>query len=196
MYNNIKKRIKMLSTFEQSLQEINSKFITYLTAIEESLQKKELTEEFFLIDLKEFDNEVIKFLALFHPQGEFLREVVAYLKISSFLAKIKKSTKAFIKRYNFKDEKIDALYQNALATIDTLKLAVKGNTIEDAYSAIISYEKIADDLYKGLVMEVKQKENIDEILKILNIAKRLERICDSAKTIAAYLLFAKEGLEL
>ncbi|AZV46004.1 PhoU family transcriptional regulator [Nautilia sp. PV-1] len=186
----------MLSTFEQSLQQINNKFVNYITAIEESLQKKEFTEEFFLIDLKEFDNEVIKFLALFHPQGEYLREVVAYLKISSFLAKIKKSTKSFIKKYDFEDEKIDALYQNALSTIDTLKLAVKGDTIEDAYSTIISYEKIADEIYKDLVLEVKQKENVDEILKILNIAKKLERISDSAKTIASYLLFAKEGLEL
>lgn len=186
----------MLSTFEQSLQQINNKFVNYITAIEDSLQKKELTEEFFLIDLKEFDNEVIKFLALFHPQGEYLREVVAYLKISSFLAKIKKSTKSFIKKYDFEDEKIDALYQNALSTIDTLKLAVKGDTIEDAYSTIISYEKIADEIYKDLVLEVKQKENVDEILKILNIAKKLERISDSAKTIASYLLFAKEGLEL
>ncbi|MEO1927215.1 MAG: PhoU domain-containing protein [Nautiliaceae bacterium] len=186
----------MLSSFENALNNLNNKFLKYIEAIEESLQKKELTEEFFLIDLKEFDNEVIKFLALFHPQGEYLRETVAYLKVSSFLAKIKKSTKSFIKKYNFSNEKIDALYQNALATISTLKLAVKGDTIEDAYSTIISYEKIADELYKELVLEVKQTENIDEILKILNIAKKLERISDSAKTIASYLLFAKEGLEL
>ena len=186
----------MLSSFEKALNEINNKFTGYIEAIEESLQKKELTEEFFLIDLKEFDNEVIKFLALFHPQGEFLREVVAYLKISSFLAKIKKSAKSFIKKYDFQNDKIDALYQNALSTISTLKLAVKGDTIEDAYSTIISYEKIADEIYKELVVDMKQKEDIDEILKILKIAKRLERISDSAKTIASYLLFAKEGLEL
>ena len=92
----------MLSAFEKALNDINVKFVNYIEAIEESLQKKELTEEFFLIDLKEFDNEVIKFLALFHPQGEFLRETVAYLKISSFLAKIKKSTKSFIKKYPWK----------------------------------------------------------------------------------------------
>jgi len=192
----LKKGIEMLSSFEKALNNINAKFVGYIEAIEESLKKKELTEEFFLIDLKEFDNEVIKFLALFHPQGEFLREVVAYLKISSFLAKIKKSTKAFIKKYDFEDEKIEALYQNAISTIDVLKLAVKGDTIEDAYSTIISYEKIADEIYKELVLEVKQKDNVDEILKILNIAKKLERISDSSKTIASYLLFAKEGLEL
>ena len=186
----------MLSAFEQALNNINQKFINYIDAIEESLEKKELTEEFFLIDLKEFDNEVIKFLALFHPQGEFLREIVAYLKISSFVAKIKKSTKAFTKKYDFKNDKIEALYQNALATIKTLKLAIKGDTIEDAYSTIISYEKIADELYKELLMELKQTDNIDEILRVLNIAKKLERISDSAKTIASYLLFAKEGIEL
>ncbi|WP_457563233.1 PhoU domain-containing protein, partial [Caminibacter pacificus] len=176
--------------------ELNDKYYSYLSAIEESLQKKELTDEFFLIDLKEFDNEVIKVLALYHPQGEFLREVVAFLKISSFLAKIKKSVKAFIKKYDFKNEKIDALYQNAISAITTLKLAAKSDSIEDAYSSIISYEKIADELYKELVLDVKEKENIDEILKALNIAKKLERISDSVKTIAKYMLFAKEGIDI
>jgi phosphate transport system protein len=186
----------MLKNFEEGLNNLNQKFLRYIDIIEEALRKKEITEDFYLIDLKEFDNEVIKFLALFHPQGEFLREIVAYLKISPFLAKIKKSAKSFIKKCDFKDPKIDALYQNALSTINTLKLAIKGDTIEDAYSTIISYEKIADELYKELVLEVKEKENIDEILKILNIAKKLERISDSAKTIAMYLLFAKEGIDL
>jgi len=186
----------MLSKFEKALNELNSKFIKYLEAIETSLRDKELNEEFFLIDLKEFDNEVITFLALYHPQGEFLREVVAYLKISSFLSKIKKSTKSFIKKYDFSDPKIDALHQNALSTIEILKLAVKGDTIEDAFSTIVSYEKIADEIYKELIIEVKQKDDIDEILKILNIAKKLERISDNAKTIASYLLYAKEGIEI
>ena len=184
----------MLTKFEESLTEIENKFISYIEAIEESLQKKELTEEFFLIDLKEFDNEVIKFLALFHPQGEYLRDVVAYLKISSFLYKIMKSTKSFIKKYDFQNDKIDALYQNALSTINTLKLAAKGDTIEDAYSTIISYEKIADKIYKEIILEVKEKDNIDEILNLINIAKKLERISDSSKTIAMYLLFAKEAI--
>ena len=184
----------MLTKFEEALNEIEKKFISYITAIEESLQKKELTEEFFLIDLKEFDNEVITFLALYHPQGEYLREMIAYLKISSFLYKIMKSTKSFIKKYNSKNEKIDALYQNALSTISTLKLAALGDTIEDAYSSIISYEKIADQIYNELILEVKEKDNIDEILNLMNIAKKLERISDSSKTIASYLLFAKEAI--
>ena len=145
---------------------------------------------------RSFDNEVIKVLALYHPQGEFLREVVAFLKISSFLAKIKKSVKTFIKKNDSHNEKIEALYQNALVSINTLKLAIKGDAIEDAYSTIISYEKIADELYKELVLDIKEKENIDEILKALNIAKKLERISDSVKTIAKYMLFAKEGIDV
>jgi phosphate transport system protein len=181
---------------EKKLNELNEKFYSYIKAIEESLQKKELTDEFFLIDLKEFDNEIIKVIALYHPQGEFLREAVAYLKITSFLNKIRKSVKAFIKKYNFQNPKIDALYQNALSSITTLKLAIKSDNIEDAYSTIISYEKIADEIYKELVLELKEKENIDEILKTLNIAKKLERISDSVKTISKYLLFAQEGIDI
>ena len=181
---------------EQQLNKLNKKFYSYICAIEESLQKKELTDEFFLIDLKEFDNEVIKVLALAHPQGEFLRQTIAYLKITSFLYKIKKSVKSFIKKYNFQNDKIDALYQNALSTITTLKLAINSENVEDAYSTIISYEKIADELYKELVADIKNIDNIDEILLTLNIAKKLERISDSTKTIAKYLLFAKEGLDI
>ncbi len=181
---------------EHKINELNEKFYSYISAIEESLQKKDLTDEFFLIDLKEFDNEIIKILALYHPQGEFLRQTIAYLKITSFLSKIKKSVKSFIKKYNFQNDKIDALYQNALSSITTLKLAIKSENIEDAYSTIISYEKIADEIYKDLVLEVKEIDNIDEILNILNIAKRLERISDSIKTIAKYMLFAKEGIDI
>jgi len=181
---------------EKQLNNLNEKFYNYICAIEESLQKKELTDEFFLIDLKEYDNEIIKVLALSHPQGEFLRETIAYLKITSFLYKIKKSVKSFIKKYDFKDDKIDALYQNALSSITTLKLSIKSENIEDAYSNIISYEKIADEIYKELVQEIKQIDDIDEVLKTLNTAKKLERITDSVKTISKYLLFAKEGLDI
>jgi len=181
---------------EEKLDELNEKFYKYIQVIEESLQKKELVDEFFFIDLKEFDNEVIKVIALYHPQGELLREAIAFLKISSFLVKIKKSVKAFIKKYDFSNDKIDALYQNALSAITTLKLAIKSDNIEDAYSTIISYEKIADEIYKELVLEIKKIDDIDLILKTLNIAKKLERISDSVKTITKYCLFAKEGIDL
>ncbi len=181
---------------EKHLEKLNNTFYKIVSVIEESLQKKELTDEFFLIDLKEFDNEIIKVLALYHPQGEFLRETIAYLKITSFLYKIKKSVKSFIKKYKTKNDKIDALYQNALSSITTLKLAINSENIEDAYSTIISYEKIADDIYKELVKDIKKIEDIDEILKTLNIAKKLERITDSVKTISKYLLFAKEGVDI
>jgi len=77
-----------------------------------------------------------------------------------------------------------------------LKLAIKSDNIEDAYSTIISYEKIADEIYKELVLQIKEMDNIDEILKTLNIAKKLERISDSVKTIAKYMLFAKEGIDI
>jgi len=181
---------------EKQLNKLNDMFYSYICAIEESLQKKELSDNFFLIDLKEFDNEIIKVIALSHPQGEFLRQTIAYLKITSFLYKIKKAVKSFIKKYDFKNDKIDSLYQNSLSAITTLKLAINSENIEDAYSTIISYEKIADEIYKDLVLEIKKLDNIDEILLTLNIAKKLERISDSVKTIAKYLLFAKEGLDI
>jgi len=181
---------------EDKLNELNEKFYFFISSIEDALQKKDLTDEFFLIDLKEFDNEVIKVLALYHPQGEFLRQSIAYLKITSFLVKIKKSTKAFIRKYDFQNEKIDALYQNALSAITTLKLALKSESIEDAYSTIISYEKIADEIYKELVLHIKEIDNIEEVLNTLNIAKKLERISDNVKTISKYLLFAKEGVDI
>lgn len=181
---------------EKQLNNLNNKFYSYIQAIEISLQQKELTDEFFMIDLKEFDNEVIKVIALYHPQGEFLRQTIAYLKISSFLVKIKKSVKSFIRNYDFHNSKIESLYQNSLSDITTLKLAIKGENIEDAYSSIVSYEKIADEIYKELVLDIKGTDNIDETLKTLNIAKKLERISDSIKTISKYLLFAKEGIDI
>jgi phosphate transport system protein len=185
----------MLSRFEKEINKIEKNFEKTVEILANTLKNKQINDDFFLIDLKELDEEVIKFIALLHPQGEYLREAIAILKITPFLNKIKRSIKYFIKKYDFQNEKIDALYQVALTSLETLKLAIKGDTIEDAYSTIISQEKIADEIYKELFKEIKSKENIDEILKIMNVAKRLERITDSVKTITKYLLFAKEGME-
>ncbi|WP_024787118.1 MULTISPECIES: PhoU domain-containing protein [unclassified Lebetimonas] len=185
----------MLSKFEKELNKIEKLFEKTVEILSTTLKEKEIKDDFFLIDLKDLDDEVIKFIALLHPQGEFLREAIAILKITPFLNKIKRSIKYFIKKYDFKNEKIDALHQSAITSLETLKLAIKGDTIEDAYSTIISQEKIADEIYKELFKEIKSKENIDEILKIMNVAKRLERITDSVKTITKYLLFAKEGMD-
>jgi len=182
---------------QKELQKLNEEFITYLEAMKTSLAKLEKTEEFFIMDLGEFDKKIIRYIALFHPQGEFLRESVALLKITSFLGKISKSIKNVIKRKDeLKDAKINALYQNALSTLDTLVLAVKNDAIEDAYSSIISYEKIADELYKDLVIEIKQLNDIELVLKKLKLVRRLEQISDNTKTIAKYLLFAKEGIDI
>ncbi|NPA11159.1 MAG: PhoU family transcriptional regulator [Epsilonproteobacteria bacterium] len=175
---------------ENELLKLNKKLLHYIETLESSLQNMKINEDFFLIDLKEFDDDVIKILTL-NPKGEYLRETVAYLKISPFIGKIKKSIKSFIKNYNFNDQKIDALYQNAILSLSTLKDTVEKNSIEFSYSSIISYEKIADEIYKELIIEIKEK-NLEEVLKIINVAKKLERISDNVKTIARYLLFVKE----
>jgi len=46
-----------------------------------------------------------------------------------------------IKKYNFQNDKIDALYQNALSSITTLKLAINSDKIEEAlYNYYITFE--------------------------------------------------------
>ncbi len=186
----------MLSKFEKELSKLENKLDKSIEILAKTLKEKEMKDDFFMLDLKEFDEEVIKFIALLHPQGEFLRESIALLKITPFLNKIKKSIKYFIKKYDFKNEKINALHQSAVTSLETLKLAIKGDTVEDAYSGIITQEKIADEIYKELIKEIKTKENMEGVfIKTINVAKRLERITDCVKTIAKYLLFAKEGME-
>jgi len=181
---------------EEKINQLNEKLYSYLDIIEEALQEKHLNDNFFLIDLKEFDNDIIKLIALYHPQGEFLRELAALLKITSLLAKIKNSVKFIIKNYDFNNEKIDELYQNTIISLNALKNAIKSEELEDAYSAIISYEKIAEELYNEYILNLNKHKKIEKTLIELNIAKKLERICDSSKVIIKYLLFAKEGIEL
>ena len=106
--------------------------------------------------------------------------------------------------------------QQAPATIKTLSDIAKDTNVHiSTVSRIVNNKYFLYNAMESLVEQIKfdtpdeflkkwmilnnkevSKENIDEILKILNIAKKLERISDSAKTIASYLLFAKEGLEL
>jgi phosphate transport system protein len=180
---------------EDKLNELNEKLYNYVDTIELVLKNRIFNDNFYLIDLKEFDNEIIKLIAIYHPQGEFLRESVALLKISAFLAKIKNSTKYFIKNYDFKNEKIEELVQNAILSVNTIKEALKSEDIEEAFSKAISYEKIAEELFFETLIDIKEK-NSDEIIKTLNIAKKLERISDGAKIITKYILYAKEGVEL
>ena len=67
----------------------------------------------------------------------------------------------------------------------------RGNQL--GYKAILTIYKIIG--YRG-TKPIIWLEDIDEIIKILIIAKKLERISDNAKTIASYLLYAKEGIEI
>jgi phosphate transport system protein len=169
----------------------------YVKGLEESLRKREITPIIYEMDLKEMDNRIITFLALYQPQGWLLREIVAYLKIIPFLYKIRKSIKGFLKKGGeVNNPVLDQLYQLSLTALNSLKMGVIAGDIEEVLPSILESEKRADQLYKELVKEVKSMEELEEGLKLLNLAKKLERITDSVKTIAYYLLFAQEGYSL
>jgi phosphate transport system protein len=187
----------MLSTMKKELEKLEQEVALYIKTLEESLSTREISEEMLKMDLKEFDNRVIRFLALYQPRGELLREIIAYLKIVPFINKIKKSIRSYLKKrqkYQIENPTIEKLYQNSVEALRSLKMGILAGDIEEVFPVILEYERSADKLYSQLVREVKEMEDIEEGLRLLNLAKKLERITDSVKTIGFYLLFAQEGI--
>jgi phosphate transport system protein len=185
----------MLSRMKEELQELERELARFVKGLEESLANRELSEELLKLDLKEFDNRVIRFLALYHPQGALLREIIAYLKIVPFLQKIKKSIKGYLKKgKKVKHPILEELYLNSLEALRQLKMGILAGDVEEVLPALAEHERRADKLYRELVKEVKNLENLEEGLELLSLAKKLERITDNVKTIALYHLFAEEGI--
>jgi len=183
----------MLSTVRQELNKLEQKLAKYIDGLEGSLKQKELADILYQLDLKELDNRLITFLALYQPQGWLLREIVAYLKIVPFLHKIRKSIKGYLRGKENSNSALEELYRLSLSALNSLKIGVASGSIEKVMGTILESERKADQLYKELLREVKVTENLDKGLELLNLAKKLERITDSVRTIAYYLLFAQEG---
>lgn len=157
------------------------------------------------------DNNIIATIALFGPEANNLRELIAFLKITTELVRVADNTRAYarnIKTHLQSDLSFEHLREYAVplhkTAVHSLQIAAEcfnshdKDLIQDNYRRVCVEESKTDDLYsileKNILNEVCKEENFStDYIRILSTMRKLEKIADRAVTITKLMLFAKTG---
>jgi phosphate transport system protein len=166
------------------------------------------------IDANKIDNEIIKTFALFGPEADELRLLVAYLKMTNEIDRIGDGLKKYSKRLHDHcvggcDMSVltNAIIQLHKTTINALQYIIEClDTIEscdaeDVYRKVMVEESKNDDLFSIMEKEllnliIDADDLAVEYVKVLGTLRKLERIGDRTVNIASLMLFAQKGGEL
>ena len=165
-------------------------------------------------DANTIDNEIIKTFALFGPEANELRSLVAYLKMTNELVRIGEGVKKYARRMkehcesecNLRplDNTIIQLHKsslNALQYILDCFLMPESCDIDEIYRKVMVEESKNDDLFAILEKEIlNQVMHGDELsieyVRVLGTLRKLERSCDRSVNIARLMIFAQKGGEI
>jgi len=160
------------------------------------------------------DNEIVKTFALFGPEAQELRMLVAYLKLTNELLRIAEGSKKYARRMREHCEgecnlapfddiviKLHTTSLNAMMYIEECFNKPGECNVEDLYRKIMVEESKNDDLFSILEKEIMtqimgEQELSVEYVRILGTLRKLERACDRAVNIANLLLYAAKGGEI
>ncbi len=160
------------------------------------------------------DNEIVKTFALFGPEAQELRMLVAYLKLTNELLRIAEGSKKYARRMREHSEgecnlvpfdeiviQLHTTSLNAIAYIEECFNKPGECNVEDLYRKIMVEESKNDDLFSILEKEIMtqimgEQELSVEYVRILGTLRKLERACDRAVNIANLLLYAAKGGEI
>lgn len=160
------------------------------------------------------DNEIVKTFALFGPEAQELRALIAYLKMTNELVRIADGSKKYARRIREHmqgecdlapfENVIVQLHKsvvNALACIHNCVLDIQGCDVEATYRKVMVEESKNDDLFAILEKDIMnqiitEKELASEYVQVLGTMRKLERVCDRAVNVANLLMFEQKGGEL
>jgi len=157
----------------------------------------------------DIDNSIIKLLALYAPEARDLREVVAYLKITTELLRASINTRSFIRGFInvCEDVDINTINEYALplqnSTIKAIKVMVDmlyiddPDEMQDCFNEVLIEENKTDDLYelleKSILDNPKKIDNFEKIHRILRAFRKSAKIADITISIANLLVYIKVG---
>ncbi len=165
-------------------------------------------------DSNAIDNEIVKTFALFGPEAQELRMLVAYLKLTNELLRIADGSKKYARRMREHCEgecnlsgvediviKLHTTSLNAMEFIQECFNKPGECNVEDLYRRIMVEESKNDDLFSILEKEImtqimNEQELSVEYVRTLGTLRKLERACDRAVNIANLLLYAAKGGEM
>jgi len=159
------------------------------------------------------DNEIIKTFALYGPEANELRTLVAYLKMINEIVRIGVGFKKYARRMSEHcqsgchfDNIAKTIVKLNKSTINSLVYILEcfenfdACIVEDFYRKVLVEESINDDLFSIIEKEIMTiiidaKELSVEYVKVLATLRKLERSCDRSVNIANLLVYAKNGGE-
>ncbi|MCD6654002.1 MAG: hypothetical protein LT067_04450 [Sulfurovum sp.] len=166
--------------------------------------------------VEEIDNLVLTAFVRFSPEAKDLREMVAFLKITSSLQRIASNETNYIKNMKIcnpkADPEIKRIIKESLSinqctiqamnyTIEMIHETEDKNKLLDLESKIdVEFSK-TDDIYSMLEKDVLQimhqtHEVNDEFINLLKYIRKNMKIIDRLQDIASKLIFARIGGKL
>lgn len=160
------------------------------------------------------DNEVIKTFALFGPEANELRLLVAYLKMTNEIVRIGDGVKKYARRMkeHYEGEcdlapleaTIVQLHKSTLNALNYIAECFNRMgecDIDGFYRKVMVEESKNDDLFaiieKDILAQIiKSSELSSEYVRVLGTLRKLERSCDRSVNIANLMLYAQKGGEM
>lgn len=172
----------------------------------EALARKVLEREPGINDREiQIEEEVIRFLALFHPEAEDLRTALMILKINNDLERVGDHAE------NIAYASLDLLkHPPVKPLIDIPRMArIAQGMLHDALDAFVErdaskaenvlhrddeVDALRDQVVRELITHIAARPQVVEpALKLIQVAKDLERVGDLATNIAEDVVFMVEG---
>lgn len=166
--------------------------------------------------VEDIDNLILKIFALYNPEASDLREMVAFLKITSALQRIATNEKNYMKSMEIcnpdSDTNIKRLIKESLSinrctikafeyTIEMIKETEDTDVINELSAKLtVEYSK-TDDIYTMIEKDVlqlmhQQHEVNEEYINLLKYIRKNLKIVDRLEDIASRLIFARIGGKL
>jgi phosphate transport system protein len=157
------------------------------------------------------DNEIVKTFALFGPEAQELRGLIAYLKMTNELVRMADGSKKYARRIREHlqsdcdlkpfENVIAQLHKsvvNALGYIQECVSSMHTCDVEETYRKVMVEESKNDDLFsileKDIMMQISTESDLaGEYVRVLGTLRKLERVCDRAVNVANLLMFEQKG---
>jgi len=161
---------------------------------------------------EEIDRGIVTTLALHTPEAKDLREMVAFLKITNELVRAASNTRGFIIGFQDVCGKVDIKGINEYAipmqksTIESLEYTAKMlvidclDEVQECFNRALIAENKTDDLYEMLETNILKKPSDEATFSnyhdMLTVLRKSEKVADRSLSIAALLLYARNGGQL
>ncbi|MDD2698482.1 MAG: PhoU family transcriptional regulator [Arcobacteraceae bacterium] len=206
-----------LETIREQVIEIMSGLISankmILDALKDCDKEKFENAKLFIKNVsnktEEIDRGIVTTLALHTPEARDLREMVAFLKITNELIRAASNTRNFINGFQDVCGQVDMKAINEFAlpmqksTVESLEHTALMLTldcvdeVQECFNKALIAENKTDDLYEMLEADVLKKSSSEaEFVSyhdMLSALRKSEKVADRALSIAALLLYARNG---